>query len=81
VISHEEINHQGVANHDSVVVHAATIEHHHGDPEQVDQLVSHECWTIFSNEGVENNFMDIHLRQIISHYFFYENLDFVWGVE
>jgi hypothetical protein len=70
VISHEEINHQGVANHDSVVVHAATIEHHHGDPEQVDQLVSHECWTIFSNEGVENNFMDIHLRQIISHYFF-----------
>jgi len=36
VISHEEINHKGVTNHHGVVVHAATIEHHHGDPEQVD---------------------------------------------
>jgi hypothetical protein len=35
VVSHEKIHHQGIGDHEGIVVDVADMKHHHGYPEQI----------------------------------------------
>ncbi len=82
MVSTKEIDHHGVADHDGVVANVSVAENHHGNPEQHDELIGHECRAFLANKGIKQHLMNVHLwTRSIHLLFFFKNLDFVWGVE
>jgi hypothetical protein len=60
VVPHEKVHHEGVGNHDGVIINASGIENHHDHPEEVNEFIGHKSRAFLSNKGMKNHLVKVH---------------------